>query len=177
MNKFGLSVVPALAAVFLCSPAKANPMAGEGTFQEISSYGPSTIAVGGTDTFNLEVLFTPGANVFSTFFSGTVTFNSGDGQTSGPLALPFSGNLNFNFTYATAGLYQPSYFVQESVFEVAVTGFDAPPGQELSGDVSFGTVQVTAVPEPSTWAMMILGFAGIGFMAYRRKSKPALMAA
>ena len=36
---------------------------------------------------------------------------------------------------------------------------------------------VSAVPEPSTWAMMILGFAGIGFMAYRRKSKPALMAA
>jgi hypothetical protein len=34
-----------------------------------------------------------------------------------------------------------------------------------------------AVPEPSTWAMMILGFAGIGWMAYRRKSKPALMAA
>jgi hypothetical protein len=34
-----------------------------------------------------------------------------------------------------------------------------------------------AVPEPSTWAMMILGFAGIGFMAYRRKAKPAMMAA
>ena len=34
-----------------------------------------------------------------------------------------------------------------------------------------------AVPEPSIWAMMILGFAGIGFMAYRRKSKLALMAA
>lgn len=27
----------------------------------------------------------------------------------------------------------------------------------------------TAVPEPSTWAMMLLGFAGVGFMAYRRK--------
>jgi PEP-CTERM motif len=39
-----------------------------------------------------------------------------------------------------------------------------------------GTI-TTAVPEPSTWAMMILGFAGIGFMAYRRKPKPALMAA
>jgi hypothetical protein len=36
---------------------------------------------------------------------------------------------------------------------------------------------VGAVPEPSTWAMMILGFAGLGFMAYRRKSKAALMAA
>jgi hypothetical protein len=32
---------------------------------------------------------------------------------------------------------------------------------------SFPTV--AAVPEPSTWAMMILGFCGVGFMAYRRK--------
>ena len=28
---------------------------------------------------------------------------------------------------------------------------------------------VAGVPEPSTWAMMILGFLGLGFMAYRRK--------
>jgi outer membrane lipase/esterase len=34
-----------------------------------------------------------------------------------------------------------------------------------------------AVPEASTWAMLLLGFAAIGFMAYRQKSKPALMAA
>jgi hypothetical protein len=40
-----------------------------------------------------------------------------------------------------------------------------------------GTYYVAAVPEPSTWAMMLLGFAGLGFMAYRRKSKPALIAA
>jgi hypothetical protein len=43
--------------------------------------------------------------------------------------------------------------------------------------VVFGlTGQITAVPEPSTWAMLLLGFAGVGFMAYQRKSKPALMA-
>lgn len=36
---------------------------------------------------------------------------------------------------------------------------------------------VSAVPELSTWAMMILGFAGVGFMTYRRKGKPALMVA
>jgi hypothetical protein len=37
---------------------------------------------------------------------------------------------------------------------------------------------VVAAPEPSTWAMMILGFAGVGFMAYRRRkdSTPALAA-
>jgi hypothetical protein len=38
-------------------------------------------------------------------------------------------------------------------------------------------ITTAAVPEPSTWAMMILGFAGLGFMAYRRTSKPALVAA
>jgi hypothetical protein len=27
-----------------------------------------------------------------------------------------------------------------------------------------------AVPEPSTWAMMLLGFAGLGFAAYRQKN-------
>jgi hypothetical protein len=31
------------------------------------------------------------------------------------------------------------------------------------------TFNIAAVPEPSTWAMMILGFAGVGFMAYRRR--------
>jgi hypothetical protein len=35
---------------------------------------------------------------------------------------------------------------------------------------------VGAVPEPSTWAMMILGFAGVGFMAYRRRNDAALAA-
>lgn len=44
-------------------------------------------------------------------------------------------------------------------------------------DSGSGTFNVANVPEPSTWAMMVLGFAGMGFMAYRRKSKPVLMAA
>jgi hypothetical protein len=46
----------------------------------------------------------------------------------------------------------------------------------LYGTLSYNGA-VSAVPEPSTWAMLLLGFAGVGFMAYRRKSKPALMAA
>jgi hypothetical protein len=34
-----------------------------------------------------------------------------------------------------------------------------------------GAFSITAgVPEPATWAMMVLGFLGVGFMAYRRKS-------
>ncbi|SHH49048.1 PEP-CTERM protein-sorting domain-containing protein [Bradyrhizobium erythrophlei] len=42
-------------------------------------------------------------------------------------------------------------------------------------DVNISSPNLTTdVPEPSTWAMMILGFFGVGVMAYRRKSKPTL---
>jgi hypothetical protein len=44
-------------------------------------------------------------------------------------------------------------------------------------NMAFTLQGVSDVPEPSTWAMMILGFAGVGFMAYRRKSKPSFMTA
>jgi hypothetical protein len=36
---------------------------------------------------------------------------------------------------------------------------------------------VGAVPEASTWAMMVLGFVGVGFITYRRKNQMALNAA
>jgi hypothetical protein len=41
------------------------------------------------------------------------------------------------------------------------------------GSESFQVLGVSAVPEPSTWAMMILGFLGIGFVAHRRKTNAA----
>lgn len=44
------------------------------------------------------------------------------------------------------------------------------------GDSAFlmATPVVAAVPEPSTWAMLVLGFVGLGFMAQRRKNKQNL---
>lgn len=50
------------------------------------------------------------------------------------------------------------------------TGFSQIKQFELSG-----VTAVTAVPEPTTWAMMILGFAGVGFLAYRRRSDGATL--
>jgi hypothetical protein len=35
------------------------------------------------------------------------------------------------------------------------------------------TLASTSVPEPSTWALMIVGFAGVGFFAVRRAGKAA----
>src|SRR5439155_25364406 len=47
------------------------------------------------------------------------------------------------------------------------------PGGELLTTGDIGTLTISAVPEPSTWAMMILGFIGIGLVAYRRKAQTA----
>ena len=45
---------------------------------------------------------------------------------------------------------------------------------EAEGNTSIDNLvasTVPAVPEPSTWAMMILGFFGLGFIAYRRRNQ------
>jgi hypothetical protein len=65
--------------------------------------------------------------------------------------------------------------------DVNIFSFNAPNGEvvtgngygELGSDVAFGVGTFTltaAVPEPSTWAMMLLGFCGLGFLAFRRKN-------
>jgi probable HAF family extracellular repeat protein len=47
--------------------------------------------------------------------------------------------------------------------------YDQPwaPGLEHT---AYGFLATPAVPEPSTWAMMIVGFLGLGFVAYRKKA-------
>jgi len=49
-------------------------------------------------------------------------------------------------------------------------------GNSFEFDSLAGTIQA-AVPEPSTWAMMILGFGGIGALIRRRRANPAAAAA
>jgi PEP-CTERM motif len=103
---------------------------------------------------------------------------------SGSSIAPFStALLSFAPTAAAAGFFvSPNPFYIEadlstSAASTAVTltanGFNVSGG---GGNLEFFN-PAPAVPEPSTWAMMMLGFAGIGFLAYRRKSKPALLAA
>jgi hypothetical protein len=62
-----------------------------------------------------------------------------------------------NFINANAGT---EVFAISSSFANASGGLDV-----------IQAARIQAIPEASTWAMMILGFMGVGFMAYRRKSQ------
>jgi hypothetical protein len=76
--------------------------------------------------------------------------------------------------------YQVSMTVSASAFYTSSADITLDPfiqidpscncSQDFEIVFSDGILNEAAVPEPSTWAMTILGFLGLGFMAYRRKS-------
>lgn len=108
-------------------------------------------------TNDLKVLSSSGA-IFD-FTASNLKFSVTDGRTN------FSQYVQF-FTN-TPG---------ETIVSASFTNSDSTASFESANFSGLFEQSVSAVPEPSTWAMMILGFVGVGFMAYRRKSKPALMA-
>jgi PEP-CTERM motif len=59
--------------------------------------------------------------------------------------------------------------------DCSINTFDVRDGGGVSSFTQQGSIN--SVPEPSTWAMMILGFAGVGFMAYRRRNQSASLRA
>lgn len=100
----------------------------------------------------------------------------------------YSGSFNGQYLIDQSVLTFPSYIIDPATvlpggnpiitavgntLEIDFHGLTFGPGSQLVLD--FGPV-TPGVPEPSTWALMILGFAGIGLMTYRRK-KAALDAA
>jgi hypothetical protein len=63
-------------------------------------------------------------------------------------------------------------------FDIYNDGFDDIVSNIGSGDVDdLSVIEAAPAPLPPTWTMMLGGIAVIGLMAYRRKSKSALMAA
>ena len=61
-----------------------------------------------------------------------------------------------------------SYFVSSVVFSLDGTGGAWNQVKQMDFSVPGA---ITTIPEPSTWAMMVLGFAGLGFGAFRRSRK------
>jgi hypothetical protein len=119
----------------------------------VTSGGGNGSFVGGTTDFT--TLFGIQAFTDSSFLtpSGSMlTF---------PAISPVSPTMPSDFlTIANLGGLTAEYL------EYSVLATNVPGSNPGLSDINF----TTAVPEPSTWAMMILGFFGVGFMAYRRRA-------
>jgi hypothetical protein len=113
------------------------------------------LASGGTFN-NLEL------NVFGGTATG-VTFTGFDNDLQ-PFSL--SGSLN-----GGSGMFGIVGIAGESISSITVSSNNGDLGFLDLKQIRLDETTVSgAVPEASTWAMLILGFAGIGFMGYRRKS-------
>ena len=88
---------------------------------------------------------------------------SGWGQFCGNTTTPSPNYAHLRATDSE----QTSFFSDDQHFSAA--------GQLIEANFDFSLLQ-GSVPEPSTWAMLLLGFAGIGFMAYRRRANAAMAA-
>ena len=90
------------------------------------------------------------------------------------LALPFI-NFGFSNPLTSAGtntlLVDINLPVEQVAFECGNNdcGADDAVVRFATEGSAIGVVE--AIPEPSTWAMLIIGFAGIGFLSYRRKKQ------
>jgi hypothetical protein len=117
-----------------------------------------------------QLTFTPVTGTFNEFsFRGALSSN--DDQVI-HVTVTDNAAQTFNFLITSNGNFPAiglsALPTNETIKSVVINGSFADIKQ-----IGFGYEAVTAVPEPSTWAMMMLGFAGVGFVAYRRKAKPA----
>jgi hypothetical protein len=90
-----------------------------------------------------------------------------------------SNSPTSGLTYVTSGTSEGISVSLPSTYEYYFFGLDTSDTHRndnvlLESLIGTPTNLTSPVPEPSTWAMLILGFFGIGFAAYRQKGKPAL---
>ncbi len=132
---------------------------------------------GGTITFDIDpdgkggylesdLLFDPSNSVSIT---GTkIVFDFLDGAS--PLTLFKSGafNLDLFFEESDGSLFSRNFNLEflfaGDTFATNMSGFGI---NGFGADGAIALAESSAVPEPSTWAMMLLGFAGLGFAGWR----------
>ena len=174
MKKPGL--IAGFAALILTAPCQAVPItynidltigAGTATGFVQTDGNIGTLSTG--DIASYDLVLTDGASVFEFQTSaGLQITGSALTATVTGLFFDFGGSNGAHFVFG-------SYLG----FEDAIGSLSAHPST-ISLNIFFdpnspiwdsrsGIVQIAAVPEPSTWVMVILGFGGIGFMASRRK--------
>ena len=122
----------------------------------------------GNNTVTYETSFTADSTALVAGLWGVDNFGSiflNNGST--PIAQLFNTDpVNFNTLHSFS--FNPAFGANTLEFVITDTG--PPTAFRVDGFAG-------AVPELSTWGMMLLGFAGVGFMAYRRKNPIAFRAA
>ncbi len=105
--------------------------------------------------------------------STTISVTSSGNYTAGYLILLADGvqvadeKLTYSAGRYTAGLLETlGVLPAGEVYTVEVTGTSHTRSLSVSSNIL-----TSGVPEPSTWAMMALGFAGLGYAAFRRNAK------
>lgn len=115
-----------------------------------------SMAFGGTDQYQIQ--FSPGPNSGLGTLPSTIT-------RSGGTSTFIAGAISANAGYTSGSLNITVTDLNPSGSSFAGFEFSSTPGTILPIPVA------ASVPELSTWAMMLFGFAGLGFMAYRRSCK------
>jgi PEP-CTERM motif len=138
---------------------------GQGSVLNSIPGGGSTSAYPNIGVLDLYRYSAPGVPSFSSL-PGTTAYFSVDGGVTDIIG--FNSN-----PIGELGDFDPNGYVQSANPSKGIVPSYTTSSPEFTMMESIGYSPVTDVPEPSTWAMMVLGFAGLGFMASRRKSKPA----
>jgi hypothetical protein len=138
-------------------------------------------------SWNLTLTGTVGSTPFSFSMTTANSFVSGTGvmATAAVLSFDFDSQTSNAFGFIIPSCYPCGRVVFANYGIPGEGGYSyAIATPTLSQTLTFQTkqtdevviAQVAAVPEPSTWAMIIFGFAGIGYLAYRRREQRALAA-
>ena len=91
--------------------------------------------------------------------------------TSDPAISQYVGTGDLSLYMFYPHNYSSGISIHLTGFDITSQGSPLPPhSPEIVISYDYTPAAVGAVPEPSTWAMMVLGFAGVGFMAYRRRN-------
>jgi len=115
-----------------------------------------TFGANAGNTFDFETNQSPPPGMLGTYdfaLQGN-NFNGTNSHFTGSLTFHIDGVTVADFTQNAAGYFAAADF---GVLGGRFTG-------EAGGKVGV----LSSVPEPSTWAMLLLGFAGLGFAGYRK---------
>ena len=132
------------------------------------SGGVSEHELNGTNWIQLNVTNAVAAGVHGLSF----IMDSTTGCTALPCSTGDSWRVFGSNSATSLGAQLPGLIgFDEGLSHALPAGFDFINFQAVTGNVLITSISGSTIPEPSTWALMLLGFAGLGYVGFRRTRK------